>query len=174
MSSVIAAPELITTAATDLASIGSALGVAHTTAAASTITVLPAAADEVSASVAHLFSAHAQDYQVVAGQAAAFHQQFMQNLTAGAGAYASAETANAAVLRPLNAIAGSVASAAAPINPLTPLTEWYDAVMSQLQNAIGGLLFFLLSPILTPIIDAIAKALVAAFVQALLGQSSTT
>jgi hypothetical protein len=121
-----------------------------------------------------MFAAHAQDYQIVAGHAAAFHQQFMQNLTAGAGAYASAETANAAVLRPLNAIAGSVANAAAPINPLTPLTEWYDAVMSQLQNAIGGLLFFLLSPILTPIIDAIAKALVDAFIQALLGQSSTT
>ena len=169
MSSVIAAPELITTAATDLANIGATLGTAHTAAAASTVTVLPAAADEVSAGIAHLFSAHAQDYQAVAGQAMVFHQQFTQNLTAGAGSYASAEVANAAVLRPLNAIAGSVASAAAA--PANALTEWYDAVMSQLQTAIGGLLFFLLSPILTPIIDAIAQALVTAFIQAIFGKS---
>jgi hypothetical protein len=47
MSSVIAVPELITTAATDLANIGSTLSGAHTAAAASTVTVLPAAEDEV-------------------------------------------------------------------------------------------------------------------------------
>ncbi|HWS93014.1 MAG TPA: PE family protein, partial [Mycobacterium sp.] len=49
MSSVIAAPELINTAATDLANIGSNLSAAHTAAAAPTTAVIPAAADEVSA-----------------------------------------------------------------------------------------------------------------------------
>ena len=34
---------------------------------------------EVSASVARLFSQHAADYQALAGQAAAFQEQFVQN-----------------------------------------------------------------------------------------------
>ena len=166
MSSVIATPELITTAATDLANIGSNLSAAHT-AAAPTLAVLPAAADEVSAGIAHLFSAHAQDYQALAGRAAAFHQQFVQNLTAGAGSYASAEAANAAVLQPLNAVAGSVASAIAA--PANPLVNWFNAVLSQLQNAIGNFIFFLLSPILNPIINAIAFALAQVIAQIILG-----
>jgi hypothetical protein len=128
MSSVTAAPELIRTAATDLANIGSNLSAAHTAAAAPTTGVVPAAADEVSAGIAHLFSAHAQDYQALAGRAAAFHQQFMQNLTASAGSYAAAEAANAAVLQPLNAVAASVASD------------------MQGQNEMDNFIFFLLSP----------------------------
>jgi TorA maturation chaperone TorD len=60
------------------------------TAAAPTLAVLPAAADEVSASVAHLFSQRAADYQAQAAQAA-FQEQFVQNLTASAGPYASIE-----------------------------------------------------------------------------------
>ena len=45
MSAVIAAPEVIEAAATDVAAIGSALNAAHLTAAAPTVAVLPAAAD---------------------------------------------------------------------------------------------------------------------------------
>ena len=56
MSYVIAAPEIMTEAATDLATIGSTLSAAHLAAAAPTVAVLPAAADEVSAGIAHLFS----------------------------------------------------------------------------------------------------------------------
>ncbi|MGB9224655.1 PE family protein, partial [Mycobacterium sp.] len=56
MSLLIAAPESMTAAATDLANIGSALNAAHTAAATPTVAVIPAAADEVSASIAHLFS----------------------------------------------------------------------------------------------------------------------
>ena len=167
MSSVIATPELINTAATDLANIGSDLSEAHTAAATATTGMVPAAADEVSAGIAHLFSAHAQDYQALAGRAAAFHQQFVQNLTAGAGSYASAEAANAAVLQPLNAVAGSVASAIAA--PANPLVNWFNAVLSQLQNAIGNFIFFLLSPILNPIINAIAFALAQVIAQIILG-----
>jgi PE family len=98
MSSVIAALELISTAATDLANIGSKLSAANAAAAATTATVPAAAADQVSAGVAQLLSAHAQEYQALAGQVEAFHQQFTQNVRAGAGAYASAEAANAAVM----------------------------------------------------------------------------
>jgi PE family len=93
MSYVIAAPEIMTSAATDLATIGSNVSAAHMAAAAPTVALVPAAADEVSASIAHLFSQHGQGYQAVAAQAAAFHEQFVQNLTASAGSYASIETA---------------------------------------------------------------------------------
>jgi hypothetical protein len=98
MSYVIATPELMTSAATDLATIGANVSAAHLVAAARTTAVLPAAADEVSASIAHLFSQHAANYQALAGQAAAFNNQFVHNLTSGAGAYASAEAANVSLL----------------------------------------------------------------------------
>jgi hypothetical protein len=48
MSSLIAAPELITTAATDLANIGSPLTAAHLTAAAPTVALAPSGAATVS------------------------------------------------------------------------------------------------------------------------------
>ncbi|GJO16304.1 hypothetical protein NJB1507_04100 [Mycobacterium marinum] len=57
------APELVAAAANDYAKIGVLLGEAHAAAAASTVELLPAAADEVSAGIAHLFSEHAEDYQ---------------------------------------------------------------------------------------------------------------
>ena len=107
MSIVIAAPELINTAATDLANIGSNLSAAHTAAATPTTGVIPAAADEVSAGIAHLFSQYAGGYQTLAGQAAAFQEQFVQHLTASAASFARAEAANVASLRPLSANAAS-------------------------------------------------------------------
>ena len=110
MSAVIAVPELMTGAATDLATIGSTLSAAHLTAAPPTLAVLPAAADEVSTAVAHLFSQHAQDYQALAGQATAFHDEFAQHLTASTASYAGAEAANVAVLQPFNAIASSISA----------------------------------------------------------------
>ena len=65
MSYVIADPEMMTAAATDLASIGSNVSAAHMTAVARTVAVIPAAADEVSARIAHLFSQHAANYQAM-------------------------------------------------------------------------------------------------------------
>ena len=60
--------------------------------------VIPAAADEVSAAIAAVFGAHAQGFQALSAQAAAFHQQFIQALTTGAGAYAGVEAASASRL----------------------------------------------------------------------------
>ena len=77
MSYVIAAPELMTSAATDLSNIGSALSAARAAAATSTTGVLTAAEDEVSAAIASLFSAHGQGFQALGAQAAAFHEQFV-------------------------------------------------------------------------------------------------
>ncbi len=110
---LIAAPEMLAAASADLATIDSSLGAAHSAAAAPTVALVPAGADEVSASIAHLFSQHAEDYQAVAGQAAAFHKQFIQNLNASARSYASTEAANTSSLRPLGASTGSHASASA-------------------------------------------------------------
>lgn len=101
MSHVIATPELMTSAATDLATIGSTLDGAHRAAALTTQGVAPAAADEVSVSIARLFSQHAQDYQAVAGQAAAFQEQFVHNLSASAVSFASAEDAIVSFLQGL-------------------------------------------------------------------------
>ena len=84
MSYVIAAPELMTSAATDLATIGSTIGAANAAAAAPTTGIVVAAEDEVSAAIAALFSAQGQGYQAVGAQAAAFHAQFVRALTAGA------------------------------------------------------------------------------------------
>lgn len=100
MSNVIAAPEMMTSAASDLAAISSNVSAAHLAAAAPTVAVVPAAADEVSAGIAHLFSAQAKDYQALAGRAAAFHQQFVQNMAGGAASYVSAESGIAATLTP--------------------------------------------------------------------------
>ena len=98
MSHVIAAPEMMTAAASDVANIGSTLSAANAAAAAPTSGIVAAAGDEVSAAIAALFSRHAQAYQALGAQAAASHDQFVQALTAGAGSYVSAEAANVAAV----------------------------------------------------------------------------
>lgn len=90
MSFVIAAPETLVRAASDLANIGSTLGAANAAALGPTTELLAAGADEVSAAIASLFAAHGQAYQAVSAQMSAFHAQFVQTFTAGAPVYASA------------------------------------------------------------------------------------
>jgi PE family len=63
--------------------------------------VLAAGADEVSATIATLFGAHAKAYQALSAQAAVFHNPFVQLMSAGAGQYAAAEAANASPLQTL-------------------------------------------------------------------------
>lgn len=95
MSFVLAAPEALVTAASELAGIGSTLGTANAAAAAPITGVAAAAADEVSAQVAAMFSEHGLGYQQLSARVTAFHEQFVQALSAGASTYAAAE-ANAA------------------------------------------------------------------------------
>ena len=99
MSFVIAAPEFVTAAASDLANVGSTISTANAAAAAPTTGVLAAGADEVSATVATLFGAHGQAYQAISAKTAAFHQQFVRLINSGAGSYAAAEAANASLLQ---------------------------------------------------------------------------
>lgn len=159
MSVVVAVPDLLAQAATQVATIGDTLGAANTTTAASTQAVLPAAADEVSAAVAHLFSSFGQDYQAAAGQAAAYGHQFVQHLSAAANSYATAEAANASLLQPPTAAAG---------------VPSLDAIFSSLISTVTGLfwqtlasLYYLGFLLLIPIYIALAFYLPVAFVTAL-------
>jgi hypothetical protein len=137
MSYVTAAPEIMTSVATDLATIGSNLSAAHTAAVGPTLAVMPAAADDVSASIAQVFSRAAQEYQALAGQAAAFHEQFVQHVTAGAGSYVAAEAANAAMLQPLIGSAGSFTSAIAALQgQILNLLNDANAALGPLLNSL--------------------------------------
>ncbi|SOJ56068.1 PE-PGRS family protein PE_PGRS26 [Mycobacterium simulans] len=101
MSYLVAAPDLLTTAAVDAAAIGSSMRAANLAALAPTSTLMAAAADEVSAAIATLFSGYGQEYQAMSARAAALHEQFVQALSNASGAYAAAEAANATPLQPL-------------------------------------------------------------------------
>ncbi|MBW0013349.1 PE family protein [Mycobacterium sp.] len=118
MSFLFAAPEALAAAASDLAGIGSTLGTASADAAAPTSGVMASAADEVSAQVAALLSEHGLGYQQLSKQMAQFHEQFVQTLSAGAGAYAAAEASAAQTLSntvkaPAASLSGNAVGAAA-------------------------------------------------------------
>ncbi|WP_407687448.1 GH12 family glycosyl hydrolase domain-containing protein [Mycobacterium sp. HUMS_1102779] len=99
-------PELMSTAVSQAAGIGSSLRSAYSVAGVSTTSVATAAHDEVSGAVAAVFSAHAQRFQALGTQAAAFHDQFVAALHGVQGAYGAAEAANTTTLGTLeNAIA---------------------------------------------------------------------
>jgi PE family len=154
MSYVIVAPEAMTTTATDLAGIGSTLSAAHMTAALPTAALIPAAADEVSASIAHLFSQCGGAFQALAGHASMFHDQFVHNVKASAGAYTSAETANAALLKPGSFIG-------TPVDSLPP----------QVRQTIMDLEGFVVAPLLLGIlIAAILCADLVPAIEKVLGQ----
>ena len=138
MSHVIAAPEMMTAAATDVASIGSTLSAANAAAAAPTTGIVAAASDEVSAAIAALFSWHGQAYQALGARAAALHEQFVQALTAGARSYVGAEAANVAALT-----ANPAASAAAAL-----VAPWQQSLYNQ-SSKLAALLG--LSPVTTPV-----------------------
>src|SRR5262249_16833086 len=98
MSFLSATPEMVATAASDLADIGLTIGAATAAAAVPTTSVTAAAGDEVSAAIASLFSDHAQAYQSLSSRAAAFHDEFGQALSGAGGAYSLSEAANASPL----------------------------------------------------------------------------
>ncbi len=107
MSFVTAAPEEVQAAARNLAGIRSLLAESSASAAAPTAGLVAAAEDQVSAQVAAFFGAFGEEYQVISAQAQAFHEQFVDLLSAGAGAYLSTDVANAEQ-NLLNAVDGPV------------------------------------------------------------------
>lgn len=131
MSYVIAAPQIMASAATDLATMGSDLSEAHTAAAAQTTGMLAAAEDEVSRAIAALFSAYGDGFHALGARAAAFHDQFVRALTASAGSFASAEAQAVSAL-------GSIFAAPA-ITPVpatgNPTFTGTPSLLTRIENA---------------------------------------
>ncbi|ORV81799.1 hypothetical protein AWC11_24935 [Mycobacterium interjectum] len=121
MSFVFATPEYLAGAASDLSNIASAISSANAAALTPTSGVLAAGADEVSATIAALFGAHAEVYQALSAQAAMFHQQFVELMSGGAAQYALAEATNASPLQTMEQAAlgavGAPSQAAAAAVP---------------------------------------------------------
>ena len=134
MTGLLAEPQLINTAAGNVAEIRSAIGAANAAAAGPTTGMAAAAADEVSAAAAKLFGSYAQEYQAVLNQASIFHEDFAAALASAGNAYAAAEAANA------SAVSGALGALTAPVRSLlggsspTPMV-----VQSPLQGTTVGL-----------------------------------
>jgi hypothetical protein len=173
----IADPETMTAAASDLAAIRSDLSAAHLVAAARTTSVIPAAADEVSAGIANLMSTHARAFQAIVHSASTFHQQFTHNINAAAASYSSAESVNTAKLTPtfpslsqfLQATQSDLATAIANFGGSFgsfPNLKW-----DQLGRAADDALAILLFPITYPVtavtvfaIEALLDTILNAFI----------
>jgi len=97
---VLTQPQVMATAATDVAAIGTTINQATAAAEGKTTGMVAAAADEVSSAITTLFNAYARESQAIMGRAAAFHTEFARALAAGGNAYAGAEAAS---LGPLGA-----------------------------------------------------------------------
>ena len=135
MSFVNATPEYVAAAASDLANIGSAIGDANSAASGPTSSVSAAGADVVSLTLAQLFGAHAQAYQAISAQAAAFHQQFVQLMSGGATEYAGVEAANAV---PLKAAVQPVISGAAQAGSMAAGVPAASAAQAPAAVAVPG------------------------------------
>jgi hypothetical protein len=118
MSYVVAAPDILGSAATDVEAISSAINAAGATAALPTTGLVAAAQDEVSAAIAKLFGIYGEHYQALLSQSALFHSRFSQALAAATNAYAHSETANTAALYD---ISGAVTPPIAQSSPSDPL-----------------------------------------------------
>jgi PE family len=107
MSFVVAAPETVGAVAGDLAGIGSTLREATAAAAGQTTAITSAAADDVSLAASELFGAYGQQFQMLSAEAAAFHNEFVSLLNAGAAAYLSTEIAGQQAMTSANVAANS-------------------------------------------------------------------
>ncbi len=133
MSFLIAQPHSLVDAASNLEALGTAIRDATAASAAPTTKLMKMAADEVSAAVVAVFSEHAQLYQELSNQAAGFHDEFVRSLSAAAGAYATAEAANAALTHQALSTASTpamstVALVMGPSGMPIPLTSYLSSV----------------------------------------------
>ncbi len=116
MSSVVVVLDMFEMHTANAAQVGSAVTSGNLAAAIPTTQLAAAGADEVSAEIASLFSAHAQTYQAAAAQAAAYQQRFVSNLHAAAASYAATETSIASGLESTLLGGGAAAAPLAAIN----------------------------------------------------------
>src|SRR5215472_9297634 len=99
MSFVTAQPEALAAAAATVQAINASSAAADAAAAGPTTSVVPAAADEVSALTAAQFAAHAQMYQAISAQAQEVQQSFASTLGMSGSSYGLTEAANAIATR---------------------------------------------------------------------------
>ena len=138
MSLLVVTPELMVSAAADLKGIGSALDAAHAAAAVPTTGLAAAGADEVSAAVAALFGGFGQEFQALSAQAGAFHQQFVQALSLGAGSYQAAEAAS---VSPLQTVLGVINAPTELLLGRPLLGNGVNGTAASPNGQAGGLLF---------------------------------
>ena len=142
MAYLLTQPQVMVTAAADVAAIGSTIDEAGAAAAGGTTGVVAAAADEVSAAVANLFSAYGQQWRALIGRVAALHGEFARALSTAGNAYANAEAAGQAALA---ATGGSTTGAAGGTGALTVITK------AALENAADPVVTFVMDGSGTPI-----------------------
>jgi PE family/Histidine phosphatase superfamily (branch 1) len=150
MSFVLVGPDMLETAAADVAQIGSAVSAGNAAAALPTTQLAAAAADEVSTAIAAMFGAHAAEYQAAAAQAGTFQAQFVSGLGAAAASYTGAETSALASLQAaLGAVNTSVANgfqtgvygpvhAAGEAYIASPLGQTLDPILNAPTQALFG------------------------------------
>jgi hypothetical protein len=170
-------PGELASAAEDLGNIGARLEEANAAAALPTSSILPAAADEVSAAITALFNDQSTTFQELAARGAAFHQGFTQLLGAAFNAYTGTEQAALQALRdaisnvesPLSSFFAQNEMATAPtsIPPLIVPTNSSVAII------VGGTTFplpngayvnsimtnFLNNPALSPLTGALGQSI---------------
>jgi hypothetical protein len=139
MSFVTAMPDLVESAAQSLAGIRSSLADAASVAAGPTTGIATAAQDEVSVAIASMFGNVGQQFQALNAQAQTFHQQFVSLMSAGAGAYTSAEAANAAQTVLGGAVPNSLSGAGTAFGQVGALVGGEIQTGAQaISNAIAG------------------------------------
>lgn len=132
MAHVQAQPQLIATAAADVAAIGTKINEAGVAAARATTGMAAAAADEVSEAVATLFNAFGADGRGIVGQLAQLHSQFAASLAAGGNAYAGTEVASTGTLaKALAAPMDYVTFVMAGSGTTTPSQSFVDNVIGR-------------------------------------------
>lgn len=137
MSFVIATPDLVQSAAGDLAAIRSSLAEASTTVAGPTTGIAAAAQDEVSIAVASMFGNVGQEFQALSMQAQAFHQHFVSLVNASAGAYVAAEAANAGQVALGGGVFGNVEQS------ISGALSGAGSTFGQVGQSVGGTLIAL-------------------------------
>jgi len=151
MSFISVAPDVMTAASANLANIGSSLRAAHAEAVAQTTAIAAPGADEVSAAITSFFGRAGNEFQALGVQAAAYHDNFVGALNAGAGQYVSAEAANVqqTLVSAVNAsgqtVSGTLASINTPFGTVSVafggnLPATGNGPFSGFANATGGLL----------------------------------
>lgn len=93
-----ALPTSIESAAASLAAIGGTVAAGNAAGSATTIGVVPPAAEPASALLAAAFGTHAGVYQVTQAIGSVIHEMFVATLAGSAGSYAAAEALNIAAM----------------------------------------------------------------------------